>query len=208
MNLKDADVVFVLDVDIPWMMSANDPADDAFVAIVDVEPSKQRIPIMEFTADLRLTADALLTINALDAEIRALASASDRERFAARAARWGEASRKRRQALADAAQAAAGKTPIDVRWLSYEIGQALGKDWIVFDDTIVVSQVQTTCSARTQVHISTTLAAAAVGHRGQRLAQNSQHPTATSSRSPVTASICSARPSIPCGRHRSTGRLT
>ena len=141
MNLKDADVVFVLDVDIPWMMSANDPADDAFVAIVDVEPSKQRIPIMEFTADLRLTADALLTINALDAEIRALASASDRERFAARAARWGEASRKRRQALADAAQAAAGKTPIDVRWLSYEIGQALGNDWIVFDDTIVVSQV-------------------------------------------------------------------
>jgi acetolactate synthase-1/2/3 large subunit len=141
MSLKDADVVLVLDVDVPWMMGANDPPDDAFVAIVDVEPSKRRIPIMEFTADLRLTADSLLTIEALDAEIRSLASASDRERFAARATRWGEASRHRRQTLADNAKAAAGKTPIDVRWLSYEIGQALGDDWIVFDDTIVVSQV-------------------------------------------------------------------
>src|SRR5581483_2858942 len=67
MSLRDADVVLVLDVDIPWMLGANDPASDAFVAIVDVEPSKRRIPIMEFTADLRLTADALSTIEALDA---------------------------------------------------------------------------------------------------------------------------------------------
>jgi acetolactate synthase-1/2/3 large subunit len=141
MSLKDADLVLVLDVDIPWMMGANDPAPDAFVAIVDVEPSKRRIPIMEFTADLRLTADALLTIEALDAEVRSLASQSDRERFAARAARWAEVSSKRRQALAENAKAAASKKPIDVRWLSYEIGQALSDDWIVFDDTIVVSQV-------------------------------------------------------------------
>jgi acetolactate synthase-1/2/3 large subunit len=96
---------------------------------------------MEFTADLRLTADSLLTIEALDAEIRSLASASDRERFATRAARWSDVSRKRRHALAENAKAAADTTPIDVRWLSYEIGQALGDDWIVFDDTIVVSQV-------------------------------------------------------------------
>jgi acetolactate synthase-1/2/3 large subunit len=48
-SLKTADVVLILDVDIPWMMGANDPPDHAFVAIVDVEPSKRRIPTMEFT---------------------------------------------------------------------------------------------------------------------------------------------------------------
>jgi acetolactate synthase I/II/III large subunit len=141
MNLKDADVVLAIDVDIPWMMGANDPASGAFVAIVDVEPSKRRIPVMEFTADLRLTADALLTIEALDREVRSLASPADQERFAERAKRWGEASKKRRQTLADNAKASASKAPIDVRFLSHEIGQALGDDWIVFDDTIVVSQV-------------------------------------------------------------------
>ena len=76
-SLKDADVVLALDVDIPWMIGPNAPSDDAFVAMVDVEPSKRRIPIMEFTADLRLTADTLLTLEALEAEVRAVISAAD-----------------------------------------------------------------------------------------------------------------------------------
>ena len=70
-SLSEADLVLALDVDIPWMPGPNGPPDDAYVAIVDVEPSKRRIPTMEFTADLRLTADALLTIEAIEAEIRA-----------------------------------------------------------------------------------------------------------------------------------------
>ena len=140
-SLKTADVVLILDVDIPWMMGANDPPDHAFVAIVDVEPSKRRIPTMEFTADLRLTADSLLTIEALQAEIESSITPADRERFAARGKRWAEASDKRRRALAADAQAHSGDTPVDGRWLSYQIGQALGDDCIIFDDTIVLNQV-------------------------------------------------------------------
>jgi acetolactate synthase-1/2/3 large subunit len=140
-GLQDADVVLALDVDIPWMIGPNAPPDSAFVAIVDVEPSKRRIPTMEFTADLRLTADSLLTIEALEAEVQSMISTADRERFAARAKRWAAASEKRRRTLSDNAQAQAKTSPIDVKWLSYQIGQALGDDCVVFDDTIVVSQV-------------------------------------------------------------------
>jgi acetolactate synthase-1/2/3 large subunit len=140
-SLKDADVLLALDVDIPWMIGPGAPADDAFVAIVDVEPSKRRIPTMEFTADLRLTADSLATIEMLEAEIRPMISPADRERFAARAEKWANASARRRQALAAAARAGADKTPIDPKWLSHQIGMALGDDCIVFDDTIVVNQV-------------------------------------------------------------------
>jgi acetolactate synthase I/II/III large subunit len=140
-SLKDADAVLALDVDIPWRIGPDGPPDNAFVAVVDVEPSKRRIPTMEFTADLRLTADSLLTLEALEVEVRSVISAADRERFAARAKRWAEASAQRHRALAEDARAQAGKTPIDGRWLSYQIGQALGDDCIVFDDTIVVNQV-------------------------------------------------------------------
>jgi len=140
-SLKDADVVLALDVDIPWRIGPDGPPDNAFVAVVDVEPSKRRIPTMEFTADLRLTADSLLTLAALEADVLSMISAADRERFAARAKRWAEASAQRHRALAEDARAQAGKTPIDGRWLSYQIGQALGDDCIVFDDTIVVNQV-------------------------------------------------------------------
>ena len=140
-SLKDADVLLALDVDIPWMIGPDAPADSAFVAIVDVEPSKRRIPTMEFTADLRLTADSLATIEMLEAEIRPMISPADRERFAARAKKWANVSARRRQALAAAARAGADKTPIDPKWLSHQIGMALGDDCIVFDDTIVVNQV-------------------------------------------------------------------
>ena len=140
-SLKDADAVLALDVDIPWRIGPDGPPDNAFVAVVDVEPSKRRIPTMEFTTDLRLTADTLLTLAALEAEVLSMISAADRERFAARAKRWAEASAQRHRALAEDARAQAGKTPIDGRWLSYQIGQALGDDCIVFDDTIVVNQV-------------------------------------------------------------------
>ena len=83
--LKDYDVILCLDVDIPWMPDANPPSDSAWIAITDVEPAKRRIPTMEFTADLRLTADAMPVIEALTAEARRLITDADRRRFAARA---------------------------------------------------------------------------------------------------------------------------
>ena len=140
-NLSNADAILALDTDIPWLIGPNQPPDDAYVAIVDVDPSKRRIPTMEFTADLRLLADALLTIEALEAAIRSRISDGDRKRFAARADRWSANSAQRRRKMADEACAVASETPINAKWLSYQIGQALGDSCIVFDDTIVLNQV-------------------------------------------------------------------
>src|SRR4029078_5173161 len=100
-SLKDADVILALDVDIPWLADSNPPPDTAWVAITDVEPSKRRIPTMEFTADLRLTADAMSVIEALEAEARKLITPADQERFAARASKWAELSAKRRADIAE-----------------------------------------------------------------------------------------------------------
>ena len=140
-SLKDADLVLALDVDVPWMPGPNAPPDDAYVAIVDVDPVKRRVPTMEFTADLRLTADSLLTIEALDAELRRLITADDTRRFAARAARFAEASSRRRDTLAEDARSRATKTPIDPKWLSHQIGQMLDDNCIVFDETIAANQL-------------------------------------------------------------------
>ena len=140
-SLKDADVILALDVDIPWMADTNPPPDSAWVAITDVEPAKRRIPTMEFTADLRLTADAMPVIEALEAEARKLITPDDARRFAARAKKYAELSAKRRRDLAEDAKSRAGKTPIDTRWLSYNIGQVLDDNAIVFDETIGINQV-------------------------------------------------------------------
>ena len=140
-SLKDADVVLALDVDIPWLADSNPPPDSACVAITDVEPSKRRIPTMEFTADLRLTADAMSVIEALEAEVRKLITPADQERFAARAAKCAELSAKRRSDLAEDAKSRANKMPIDPKWLAYRIAKVLDDNCIVFDETIAQNQL-------------------------------------------------------------------
>jgi acetolactate synthase-1/2/3 large subunit len=141
MSLDEADFVLALDVDIPWKIGANAPADDAYVAVVDLEPSKVRIPTMEFTANIRVTADPLLMIEATQAMVEPLITASNRARFRARADRWAAASAARRQQIEDTAKSVSKRRPIDRRWLSYVIGQTLDQNCIVFDDTIVLNQV-------------------------------------------------------------------
>jgi len=140
-SLKDADVVLCLDVDIPWLADTNPPPDAAWVAITDVEPAKRRIPTMEFTADLRLTADALSVIEALEAEAQKLIGPDDRKRYTARAAKCAGLSSERRKSLADDARARADKTLIDPRWLSYCIGNVIDDNCIVFDETIAQNQL-------------------------------------------------------------------
>jgi acetolactate synthase-1/2/3 large subunit len=140
-HLKDADVILALDIDIPWLADTNPPPDSAWVAMTDVEPAKRRIPTMEFTADLRLTAGALPVIEALEAEVRRIMTPHDQKRFAARAERCASLSAKRRHDLAEDAKSRASKTPIDPKWLSYCIGQIIDDNCIVFDETISQNQV-------------------------------------------------------------------
>ena len=131
-----------LDVDIPWFADTNPPPDSAWVAITDVEPAKRRIPTMEFTADLRLTADALVGDRGAG---RRGCARSSRRRISAGSRRapqkCAEASAKRRRDLAEDAKSRAGKNPIDPKWLSHCIGQVLDDNCIVFDETIAQNQL-------------------------------------------------------------------
>jgi acetolactate synthase I/II/III large subunit len=135
-SLMDADFVLVLEADVPWMPGPTAPPDSAYVAVVDVEPAKARIPTFEFTADLRMTADTLVTIEALATAVRPLLTTGDRSRFVERAAVWRDHTEKMRASRARQAAALADAKPIDVRWLHHEIGRTLGDNCIIFDETI------------------------------------------------------------------------
>jgi acetolactate synthase-1/2/3 large subunit len=140
-NLADADVVLVLDADVPWMPGPQAPGASAWVAAVAPDPIKRKIPTYEFTADLRLTADPLLAIRAIEAEAAALVGAADARRFEERARAIGEVTRGRRAKLDSEAKALGARTPIDPLWLSYRVGQLAGDNAIVFDDTLPHNRV-------------------------------------------------------------------
>lgn len=135
-TLKDADVVLVLEADVPWVPGRNSPPEDAYVAAVGFDPIKLRIPTYEFTADLRVAADPLRAVHAITEVARGLLTDADRKRIAERSARLGEASRARIEAIDQEALSRATETPISPIWVTYQIGQMLDDNSLVLDDTL------------------------------------------------------------------------
>src|SRR5690606_19137710 len=51
-DLRDCDVVIVLETDVPWMPGERAPRHGAWVAALGLDPIKGKIPTYEFTADM------------------------------------------------------------------------------------------------------------------------------------------------------------
>lgn len=132
--LKEADVVLVLDADVPWVPGTNSPSADAHIVTIAHDPVRLRFPIYEFTSQMRLAADPLLAIRTLDAAVSV--GSGDRARIEERAKRLAAASKKRRADAASAAKAVSTNTPIDPLWVSYQLGQLVDDNSIVLDDTL------------------------------------------------------------------------
>jgi acetolactate synthase-1/2/3 large subunit len=139
-SLSEADLVLVIDADIPWMPGPTAPGADCYVAVIDLDPAKQKFPTYEFSANLRLTADPLLSINALVAALESLITSEHNEHFAVRAAKWAKASDQRIRALQKEAIERASARPVDPLWLNYQIAEFLEEDDIVVDETLPASR--------------------------------------------------------------------
>ena len=51
----EADFVLALEVEVPWVPGVDEPKRDAYVAVIDIDPIKQKIPTYEFRASIRVT---------------------------------------------------------------------------------------------------------------------------------------------------------
>jgi acetolactate synthase-1/2/3 large subunit len=136
-SLAHADAVLVLEAAVPWMPGPEEPPSSAYVAVVDVDPIKERIPTFEFTADLRIAADSLKTIDALHRAVGNHLGPQHRQGIEDRRNALAQASNARWRAVEQGARARSTNTPIDMQWLQYAIGQALDDNCVVIDDTIV-----------------------------------------------------------------------
>lgn len=139
LDLAKADVVVVIECDVPWIPGPQQPGRDAFVAVVDIDPVKAHIGTYEFGADLRIMADTEITLLELLRAVEQLADTSDRTRFADRTARWAEVSRERYVRSVKAAEAEANQSPISPLWLSHQIGQAMDDNCLMVDETLMLS---------------------------------------------------------------------
>lgn len=130
--LKQADMVLVLESDVPWIPARGEPKVDAFVAQVGVDPLFSGIPIRSFRSDVSVTSKAAPFLAALRAALERRGAAKG---AAARIARLRPAADQWRNSLAaQVAQDAEAGGPISKVFLSHCLGQVRPADSIVISE--------------------------------------------------------------------------
>jgi acetolactate synthase-1/2/3 large subunit len=130
-GITEADVVLVVDCDVPWYPSRARPGDDATVIQLAVDPFYSRYPMRSYPCDVPVAAEPAVALPLLAEAVRRRVdpAAVTARREALRASH-----ETRREAWDRAAAAEARVTPIGFQWASRCIGELLGPETIVVNE--------------------------------------------------------------------------
>ena len=128
--LADADLVIVLESDVPWIPSLQHPPGGCRIAHVGEDPFYVRYPMRSFPSDLAVQAGVTNALEALTGAVEQRLQMAD-ARIAARRARLTERMRTRRAQLAKESAPGAQISP---EYLSRAIGEAVGEDAVIVNE--------------------------------------------------------------------------
>ena len=142
--LKEADVVLVIDTDVPWLPTVVSPKETARIIQLGHEPLYSRYPIRGHAADIALAAQPTATLRLLTEEMR-LHQEQAAQKIANRFETARTEHKKQREAWGAQAEAVKGDKPIDSVWLSTCINQVLDAETILINEyDLVPTQVDLT----------------------------------------------------------------
>ncbi|MDY6972394.1 MAG: thiamine pyrophosphate-requiring protein [Thermodesulfobacteriota bacterium] len=132
-HLRKADVVLVIDCDVPWYPKMTKPLETAVVIQAGIDPLHSTYPIRGFPSDVTLEGDNELILSEIT---KALTSHPDRDDASIRARL--SILREMHDAMVEGwdevAQKAAVHAPLDFEWVSYNVGKVLGEDTVVVNE--------------------------------------------------------------------------
>jgi acetolactate synthase-1/2/3 large subunit len=128
--LKDADLVIVIEADVPWLPSKEAPPADARVVQIGEDPLYARYPMRSFPSDLTITASAFSALEALE---HALDGRSDAH-VEARRARLTKRSAELHAGWREEAMQGGRGEKITLPWLNHCLRE------VVDHETIVISE--------------------------------------------------------------------
>ncbi|MCZ6788880.1 MAG: thiamine pyrophosphate-requiring protein [Chloroflexi bacterium] len=137
--LGNADVILVVDQDVPYIPAHVKPGPDAQIFHIDIDPIKQSIPLWVFPTDVAVHADSAKALPSLVDAARGAISAADQARIDERYQTIRERHEQRRQDAEQAAQSHAKRAVITPEWLSYCINQVIDQDTVVIDECVTNS---------------------------------------------------------------------
>ncbi|MBM3223594.1 MAG: thiamine pyrophosphate-requiring protein [Candidatus Tectomicrobia bacterium] len=128
-----ADVVLVLDSDVPWFPGAHAPAADAKVMHLAPDPFYSHYPIRSFPCDLAIRADAVAALPMLTEALEPFQKAAQ-TRIAARFQHVQTLHDQQRASWREALHHVQDDTPLDPLWVSHCINACKGDDSIVINE--------------------------------------------------------------------------
>ncbi len=138
--IAEADVVLLLDVDVPWIPRHVRPAAQARIAQLDIDPLKQTMALWGFPVDLPIQADSSKALVGLQAAVERQANAARRERWAARRDRYAAAYAAHQQVLQASLPELRTRRPIAGEWVGAALAGRLPADAIVLDETVTSAE--------------------------------------------------------------------
>jgi acetolactate synthase I/II/III large subunit len=130
--LAAADVILVVDSDVPWIPQINRPSRDARIVHIDTDPLKQQMPLWYIGAEQVYRADAAVALGQINtyldgAQLNESLVNERRGHYERRHAERAEMLRKAEQPTGDA---------ITPEYLSACVGRAIGQDAIVLSEAV------------------------------------------------------------------------
>lgn len=133
---QDADVVLVLDREVPYIPTQAKPNADARIINIDIDPVKPAIPMWTFPADILIQADSSKVITALEQKVREMMTSEQQARCEARYRAFTEVHRKMKADWQQLAEKGARSKPISPDWLCHCINEALNDDDILITEPV------------------------------------------------------------------------
>jgi len=132
-TLPEADVVVVMEIDVPWAPKRTGPNENATVISIGVDPLFSNYPVRGYRSDLTLAGSPKPTLTALVEAVSQIGV--DAKAAKERTETWANAREKRVEAIAARAEEGKDQTPISKAYFSRELSKHLG------DDTILLSEL-------------------------------------------------------------------
>ncbi|KAI9757238.1 MAG: hypothetical protein M4579_003538 [Chaenotheca gracillima] len=150
-SIRSADVILVLDCDVPWINTQCHPKPDAKIIHVDIDPLKNQMPVFYLAAGSRYRADAATALKQINSHISSNKSLSDKVNSSAFTKRWdqlGTTHSKRLETIAALAKPGENGT-FGISYLTRTVRDAVPRDTLfaieaVTSTQFVADQIQAT----------------------------------------------------------------
>jgi len=137
--LKDADVLLLIDCDVPYVPAQAKPRPEAKLIHISIDPIRQDLPMWVFPGDVLIAADSSKAIPALSEAVRQKMTPEQQAQCQARFRQLQEKHEQLRERWRQQAMRQADQKPISPEWLCHCIAEAIDEDTILLNEAVTNS---------------------------------------------------------------------